>query len=210
MPLLFVGTIVGTLGTVLAVYKLIHNIFLGQLRVEHEEVHEVSWSMTLPMLVFAAIIFVTGVMPGLVLEWVAAVQESLGMKPVAWTLGGVKYPHNELDMIWIVGILLAGVGIAAVLFYGFGNRAKRVHQLDNYAGGHFLDAETRYQYSDNFYAGLMHLIGPWYRGSFQWAESAVTSTVETLALMMNRLAWQKVQALAMAAVAVGLLTWVVT
>lgn len=210
MPLLFVGTILGTLGTVLAVYKLIHNIFLGQLRAEHEGIHEVSWSMTLPMLLFAAIIFVTGVMPGLVLEWVAAVQNSLGMKPVAWTLGGVRYPNNELDMIWIVGILLAGVGIAAVVFYGFGNRARRVHQLDNYAGGHFLDAETRYQYSDNFYAGLMHLIGPLYRNSFQWAESGVTSAVESLALMMNRLAWQKVQALAAVVVVVGLLAWVVS
>ena len=31
MPLLFVAAIVGTLGTILSVYKLIHNIFLGQL-----------------------------------------------------------------------------------------------------------------------------------------------------------------------------------
>ena len=36
MPLLFVGAVVGTLGTILSVYKLIHNIFLGQLRLEHE------------------------------------------------------------------------------------------------------------------------------------------------------------------------------
>jgi NADH-quinone oxidoreductase subunit M len=34
---------------------------------------------------------------------------------------------------------------------------------------------VRYHYSDNFYAGLMHLIGGWYRGSFLWLESAIAS-----------------------------------
>ncbi len=208
-PILFVGTIVGTLATVMAVYKLIHNIFLGQLRAEHEEIHEAPWSMTLPMLLFSAIIFVTGVMPGLVLEWVAAVQQSLGMKPIAWTLGGIDYPNNELDMIWIVGILLAGVGIAALVFFGLGNKAKRVHQLDNYAGGHFLDAQTRYHYSDHFYAGVMHLIGGWYRNSFQWAEASLASAVETIAGAFHRLAWQKVQSMAMAVAAVLLLAWAI-
>ncbi len=208
-PLLFVGTIVATLATVMAVYKLIHNIFLGQLRAEHEEIHEAPWSMTLPMLLFSAIIFLTGVMPGLVLEWVAAVQKSLGMKPIAWTLGGIDYPNNELDMIWIVGILLAGVGVAALIFFGLGNRARRVHQLDNYAGGHFLDAQTRYHYSDHFYAGVMHLIGGWYRNSFQWAEQALASAVETTASALNRLAWQKVQSMSMAVAAVLLLAWAI-
>jgi NADH-quinone oxidoreductase subunit M len=194
----------------MAVYKLIHNIFLGQLRTEHEEIHEVPWSMLVPMLAFGVVIFLTGMVPGLVLEWVAAVQKALGMKPVAWTLGGLNYDNgNGLDMIWIVGILLAGVAVAAVIFYGFGNRAKRVHQLDNYAGGHFLDASTRYQYSDHFYAGFTHLVGSWYRDSFRWAESAVAAAVETLSLWSHRLSLQKVQALAMTVMAAILLAWVV-
>ena len=209
MPLLFVGSVVGTLGTILSVYKLIHNIFLGQLRCEHEEIHEVPWSMLLPMLLVSVVVFVTGFMPGLVLEWVAAVQSSLGLAPVAWTLGGVDDPGNALDMMWIVGVLFAGVGVSALIFFGLGNRARRVHQLDNYAGGHFLDAETRYHYSDHFYAGLMEHIGSWYRGSFQWAESALVSAVGSLSMLMNHLAVQKVQVMAMAVVSVLLLAWVV-
>ena len=50
MPLLFVATVISTLGTVLSVYKLLHNTFLGQLRLEHVEVKEAPWSMTVPML----------------------------------------------------------------------------------------------------------------------------------------------------------------
>lgn len=207
MPLLFVGAIIGTLGTVLSVYKLLHNIFLGQLRMEHEGIHEVPWSMMLPMLLVSVIVFVTGVMPGLVLEWVAGVQSSLGLQAVPWVLGGVRMENSEMDMIWGTGVLFAGCGVAAVIFYGLGNKAKRVHQLDNYAGGHFLSSETRYQYTDNFYPGLMHLIGPWYRSSFDRAESALVSMLETLSLFMNRMAWQRVPALAMVVLTVGLLAW---
>ena len=53
MPLLFVASVIGTLGTILSVYKLIHNMFLGQLRVEHEAVREAPLSMLVPMLVLA-------------------------------------------------------------------------------------------------------------------------------------------------------------
>ena len=59
-----------------------------------------------------------------------------------------------------------------------GNRSTKVHQLDNYAGGHFLSADIRYHYSHNFYAGLMRVIGPWYRGSIVWLEAAVGSAVQ--------------------------------
>ena len=49
-PLLFLGAVIGTLGTILSVYKLIHNIFLGQLRVEHVAVREAPLSMVIPMM----------------------------------------------------------------------------------------------------------------------------------------------------------------
>jgi NADH-quinone oxidoreductase subunit M len=183
MPLLFVAAVLGTLGTILSVYKLIHNVFLGQLRLEHEGVREVPPSMLLPMLALAAVVFLTGFMPGLVLDWVASVQAAVGLPVLAHTLGGVDSPQGGLDMIWVVAVMFVGFGVGALLFYS-GGKAKRVHQLDNYAGGHFLTADVRYQYSDDFYAGLMHRIGPWYRGSFQWVENAFGSAVALLSQTM--------------------------
>lgn len=168
----FVGSIIGTLGTILSVYKLIHNLFLGQLRLEHADLPELPVSMLLPMLATSVVVFVTGVAPGLVLEWIAAAQLAIGFDTVAYQLGGVASASGSLDMLWVVGVLFAGFAIGALLFYG-GNRAKRVHPLDNYAGGHFLTAQNRYHYSDNFYAGLMHLIGPWYRYSLQKTEQSL-------------------------------------
>ncbi|MCB1922155.1 MAG: NADH dehydrogenase subunit [Gammaproteobacteria bacterium] len=176
-PLLFVATVASTLGTVLSVYKLLHNTFLGQLRLEHEHVSEAPWSMTIPMLLLCGVVFVTGVAPGLVLGYVAAAQQAIGLAPVAYTLGGIESPAGSLDMIWVTAILFAGFGVGAVLFYLMGGRSRRVHQLDNYAGGHFLTADVRYQYSDNFYAGLMHRIRPWYRGTFVWLEASLVSAL---------------------------------
>lgn len=183
MPLLFLASVIGTLGTILSVYKLIHNTFLGQLRVEHEQVSEVPWSMLLPMLILATLVFVTGLMPGLVLETVTYVQQVLGMTPVTYQLGGVVAGADsvggDLDMLWIVLVLFSGFAVAAVLFLSAG-KSRRVHQLDNYAGGHFLSSDNAYHYSDNFYAGLMHLVGNWYRGSFAWLERALVSTMQAL------------------------------
>ena len=187
MPLLFLAAVVGTLGTLMSVYKLLHNMFLGQLRVEHESVREAPLSMLAPMLVLAVVIFVFGLMPGLPLSWVAAIQTQLGLPVIDYHLGGISDPRGSLDMIWIVGVLTAGLGVGAFVFFGLGGPSKRVHQLDNYAGGHFLTAENRYQYSDNFYAGLMHLIGPWYRGSFAWLERAVAAGVDYLAFVAGGL-----------------------
>jgi formate hydrogenlyase subunit 3/multisubunit Na+/H+ antiporter MnhD subunit len=174
MPLLFIASVIGTLGTILSVYKLIHNMYLGQLRVEHAEIKEVPWSMMIPMLALALVIFITGFMPGLVLDWVASAQAAVGLPVLEHTLGGVQMQRGGLDMIWLVGVLFAGFGIGALLFYSAG-KAQHVNQLDNYAGGHFLSADVRYHFSDHFYAGLMHRIGGWYRGSFKWLESVLIS-----------------------------------
>jgi len=210
MPLLFVGAVIGTLGTILSVYKLIHNIFLGQLRVEHVDVREAPLSMLIPMLGLSAIIFLSGFIPGPALAWVAQVQRVLGLPEVVFNLGGVVDPRGGLDMIWLVSILMAGFGVGALVFFGFGNKSKRVHQLDNYAGGHFLTADVRYQYSDNFYAGLMHLIGSWYRGSFQWLEGALASSVEFLGHAMNGLYRFVQPTLLILAAAVAALAWAAT
>ena len=103
-----------------------------------------------------------------------------GLPTISTEIGarGIESPGGGLDMIWVTGILFAGFGIGAVLFYGLGGRSKRVHQLDNYAGGHFLTADTRYQYSNNFYPALARLIGPLYRDSFRWLESGLMSLLQ--------------------------------
>ncbi len=176
-PLLFVAAVIGTLGTILSVYKLVHNTFLGQLRLEHQEVREAPLSMLIPMLGLAIIIFATGVMPGVVLDWVAAAQIAVGIAPVEHNLGGIELVQGGLDMIWVTGIMFYGFAVGAIIFYVLGGKSKHIHQYDNYAGGHFLTSKVRYHYSNHFYAGLMHMIGGWYRNVFIKLEHALVSLV---------------------------------
>lgn len=177
--LLFVGAVIGTLGTILSVYKLLHNTFLGSLRLEHESVREVPWSMLVPMLLLSLLIFVTGLLPGVPLQWVADALLAAGLPVPLFDLGGVVADGGSLDMRIVTGVLFAGFGIAALIFYTAG-RHRRVHPLDNYAGGHFLYASNRYHYSNNFYAGLMHLIKPWYRGLFVRIETGLVRLLTLL------------------------------
>jgi len=186
-PLLFVAAVLGTLGTILSVYKLIHNTFLGQLRVEHQNIREVPWSMMAPMIGLSVIVFITGFMPGLILPWIASVQETIGLPIVVHHLGGVDYVKGGLDMMWVSGILFYGFGVGALIFYFLGGKAKRVHQYDNYAGGHFLSADVKYHYSNNFYPGLMHLIGGWYRGSFKWMEQVIISALSFVSQLFENM-----------------------
>jgi NADH-quinone oxidoreductase subunit M len=209
MPFLFVASVIGTLGTILSVYKLIHNMFLGQLRLEHQHVREAPVSMLAPMLGLSTVIFLAGVFPGPALSWVAEVQRALGLDVVNYTLGGIDSPQGSIDMTWLVGVLFAGFGVGALVFYGFGGRSRRVHQLDNYAGGHFLTADVRYQYSDNFYAGLMHLIGGWYKGGFRWLEGTVTSTVDMLSFAAGGVYRYVQPTLYVLVAAVVMLAWIV-
>ncbi len=184
--LLFVGAVIGTLGTILSVYKLLHNTFLGSLRVEHQKVQEVEWSMTLPMLTLSGVILLSGIFPGVVLHWVADAAEVMGVAMPAYNLGGVINDGGSLDMRMVTGVLLAGVALAAVIFYSAGP-SRRIHPLDNYAGGHFLSASNHYHYSNNFYAGLMHLIQPWYRALFQRVERGLTETFRLLSELATEL-----------------------
>ena len=177
--LLFVGAVIGTLGTILSVYKLIHNTFLGTLRLEHHAVKEVEWSMLLPMLLLSLVIFVTGVFPGVPLQWVAEAVAAVGLSMPDYHMGGVMTASGNFDMRVLTAILLGSFAIGALIFYRAG-RSRRIHPFDNYAGGHFLHASNHYHYSNNFYAGLMHLILPWYRGLFQRMESALIRVVELL------------------------------
>ncbi len=179
-PFLLIMAFIGTLGTILSVYKLIHNIFLGRLRPEHEGIKEAPWSMLAPMLALGGIGFLTGWFPGLALNMTDLAQSAINAPSLVHTLGGVVTPRGALNMIWVVSILLAAIGFGAIVFYFMGNRRYQVDQLNNYAGGHFLSPDVPYHFSHEFYPGLARVIGPWYRGSIVRLEQAIGTFVNVM------------------------------
>lgn len=145
----------------------------------------------------------------LVADLVAAVQEAIGLPTVGYQLGGIESPQGNIDLRWLAGVLFARFGVGALVFCGFGGKSRRVHQLDNYAGGHFPTADIRHQYSNDFYAGLMLLIGSWYRGTSTWLEGAVASTLDMVSYGVDGLYRTTQPMLLVLVAATGLLVWVV-
>ncbi len=186
-PLLLIAASISTLGTILSVYKLIHNIFLGRLRKEHFQLQEAPLMMLIPMFILAIWGFLTGMMPGLALALVDKAQAALGYPLLPHHLGGVNWPTGGLNMLWVVGMIFYGFAIGALIFFFLGNKRTIVHQWDNYAGGHFLSADVPYHYSHNFYPGLMRVITPWFRGTLQHLESVVVEFTQLLASLFHGL-----------------------
>jgi len=181
MPLLMLAAVISTLGTILSVYKLIHNIFLGQLRKEHFGIKEVPLTMLIPMLSLAGIGFMTGLMPGLSLSLVEHAQAALGYTMIPYHLGGINLPTGGLNMLWVVGMIFYGFAVGGFIFLVLGGKRRITHQWDNYAGGHFLTPDIPYHYSHNFYPGVMRVIGNWYRGWIVDLEQWFTNAAQFLA-----------------------------
>lgn len=157
-PFIALAAFTATVGTILSVYKLIHNIFLGQLPERYENVREVGPLMQIPIIILMVTVFATGALPGLVLQWVARIQESLGLAPIAWTLTGVAPEMGQLNM-GVVTSVFSGTFLLGWLIYAIGGKRKHVGQYDNYAAGHFLDRSVPYNYNYEFYSAFEHLFG---------------------------------------------------
>jgi len=85
-PFIALAAFLGTLGTILSVYKFIHNMFLGQLQPEHKDVKASPLLMQLPMYVLMISVWLLGVYPGIALKEIAAMQNYLNMDMVQYTM----------------------------------------------------------------------------------------------------------------------------
>jgi NADH-quinone oxidoreductase subunit M len=178
-PLLLLAAFVGTLGTILSVYKLVHSIFLGRLRREHRSIREVPFSMLAPMLLLAGTGFVTGVMPGLALDLVDVAQAQLPAGVQPHTLGGIALASGSLDMLCVAGVMLGAIAVGAVILGLIGGQPHRVRHFDHHAGGHVLSADISSQVSHELTPGLARVVDPWHRGLVR-LEQALVSAAQVL------------------------------
>jgi len=158
-PFLAAAAFIGTLGTILSVYKFIHNIFLGQLPKEYENIKEAPLPMTIPIVVLMAAVYGLGVFPGVVLSIIANIQATvLHSAPIQYSLYGIdslKSGNLNMNIVNIVFIIAFFVGF---LVYLLGSRSRKVSQYNTYAAGHFIDEQIDYNFNYHFYAAMEHLI----------------------------------------------------
>jgi NADH-quinone oxidoreductase subunit M len=186
-PFIALAAFAATVGTILSVYKLIHNMFLGQLPERYENVREVGPFMQVPIILLMIVVFGTGAFPGTVLGLVARIQSSLGLEALAWTLTGVAPEVGQLNM----GVISAVFTVTFLVGWGvylLGHRRKHVVQYDNYAAGHFLDWSIPYNYNYNFYAGFEHIFDRLYeRRPVKRFEERALGLFERLADFIRRI-----------------------
>jgi len=158
-PFLAFIALIGTWGTILSVYKFLHNIFLGQLPEKYKDIKEAPWTMQLPMILLTVAIVLFGILPGIPLKVISEIEKSFGIGSLSIHIFGIPKEIGELNMINI----LAAVVVATVFIYfvfSLSTKSKKVDQYDSYAAGSFVPKD-RYQYSVRFYDQLYRIIEPY-------------------------------------------------
>jgi len=167
---------IGTLGTILSVYKYIHNVFLGQLPERYKNLQGTPKSFRAPIWILSALCVLFGVYPGIVTQLIAAVQQNFGMIQSPVTVHGIAAAAGHLNML-VVSLTFSGTLVLAGIIFFLGGRRKYVDQYDNYAGGEKVTPETLYHYSAEFYAPLYRIIKPVLRYSvdsfYMWTANLV-------------------------------------
>lgn len=194
-PFLAFAALIGTWGTILSVYKFLHNIFLGQLPEKYANVKEVPWTMQLPMIILILAVILFGILPGIPLKVISGIEKSFGIEPVSTGIFGMPKEIGELNMISILAAVLVA-GVVVYLLFSLSAKSRRVDQYDSYAAGSFVPKD-RYQFSVRFYdqayriieAYLRDVVDDFYywlvgksRSFFQVVRQVYTGNVNTYAL----------------------------
>jgi proton-translocating NADH-quinone oxidoreductase chain M len=176
-PFLAFFALAGTWGTILYSYKLIHNIFLGQLPEKYKDIEKSPLSMQLPMIVLSLAILLFGILPGIPLKVINAIGISFGFESLNVTLWGITSETGALNTINIFSAVLVAVIIAWTIFH-LGAKSVSVAQDDSYAAGAHTPAD-KYHYTVEFYNPLYRMIKPFLRDVidefYYWIASSVRS-----------------------------------
>jgi NADH-quinone oxidoreductase subunit M len=162
MSLLFLATAIGTLGSILALSKLITSLLPERSR-EPGATQEAPSSMLLPMALLSGISVLIGFMPGPLLIRIAAIQAQLGLPQMELYPGGITHLGRDANAPWLIGMPLSALVLTALALY-------------------VLRHHTRYREPGAGQAvpKLIRLISPLFHVPFVALESAVTRVVRSV------------------------------
>ncbi len=129
---LAISAMIGSLFTLAAVLKFGHAAFMGAPTAKALTAHEAPVAMLVPMGILTAASVAVGVMPGLLLVPIAAIEAELGLVPIVATLTGglpgLDGWHPGLVTVLIFAVALPFLPYLALAFRGAGIQRIRVHQ----------------------------------------------------------------------------------
>lgn len=141
--LLGAAAMVSSLFTLAAVLKFAHAAFMGAPTAKALQAHEAPAAMLIPMAVLTGASLVVGIVPGLLLVPIAAIESSLGIAPIAASLTG-PLPGAEAWSPGLVSVLVLVLAALVVPWLRLGHRAGVVHTEIHECGvGDLLPEATR-------------------------------------------------------------------
>jgi formate hydrogenlyase subunit 3/multisubunit Na+/H+ antiporter MnhD subunit len=158
-PFLAFAALIGTWGSLLAIYKLLHNAFMGQISEKHKNIKSAPASMQVPMLVLSVATIVFGILPGLVLQIINKIGLALGFESLSVNLWGIASETGTLNTVNIFAAIIIVLFIVYLIFRT-GARSVIVSQDDSYAAGSYIP-EGKYHYTVDFYDPLYRMAKPW-------------------------------------------------
>jgi hypothetical protein len=184
-PFLAFAALIGTWGTILSVYKFLHNIFLGQLPEKYKDIQKSPFSMQLPMIVLSFAILLFGILPGIPLKVINAIGISLGFESLNVTLWGITSETGTLNTINIFSAVVLAALVILVLFR-LSAKSILVAQDDSYAAGAYTPAD-KYHYTVEFYNPLYRMIKPFLRDVIDELYYWIASSVQRLSDSVRRM-----------------------
>jgi len=144
----------------LYLFRLIHTIFLGQLKDEHRKLKEAPFWIILPQMIYVALLLIFAVAPGIALRRVDAYLNQI------FPEGGLQWAGNEITSnygywnpvaIMIIVAVIFGTLFAWLLFVN--RRAQKVKQFNIvFAGERPYRPETTH-FAWNFFAPYRKALG---------------------------------------------------
>jgi len=160
-PFLAFAALVGTWGTILSLYKFLHNIFMGQLPEKYSNLKKAPFNMQLPIIIFSLIIIVFGILPGIPLKLIGAIGSSFGFESPGINIGGIVSETGTLNTINIFAAFLVSFILVWLLFRAGGKKVD-IPQDNSYAAGSHVPRD-KYHYTVEFYEPLFRMIKPYFR-----------------------------------------------
>jgi len=184
-PFLAFFALAGTWGTILYSYKLVHNVFLGQLPEKYKDIQKSPFSMQLPVIALSFAILLFGILPGIPLKVINTIGTSFGFETLNVTLWGITSETGTLNTINIFSALLVA-GIIVWIVFRLGAKSVPVAQEDSYAAGAHTPAD-KYHYTAEFYNPLYRMIKPFLRDVIDEFYYWIASSVRIIAGSVRRI-----------------------
>ncbi len=160
-PFMAFAALLGTWGTILYSYKLIHNIFLGQLPEKYNNISDAPFNMQFSMVILSLIILIFGILPGIPLKIISNIATLFGYDRLDISLWGLKTESGIINTLNILAVIVVAFVVSKIIF-SIGRGQVKVAQDNNYAAGSYIPVD-RYNYTVDFYKPLSRIISQFIR-----------------------------------------------